>query len=296
MPRSLLPVRRGPARRPISLPGLARRPALRSLLRRKILVPAILAALGLVLLLIAVGLYPSLAEQPAPPYPFLRVIAGFPVQVIVYRPVQLTPATAEIKITLALPLGTQAPPPGAPKARVVIAPPYGVRFTTCPAPGCQPAAQGPGEAWIRSLDFRPGPGSGRASTEFLLRARHFGVTVNGVTAAAPLPDVTYQGPGTPRLVSSFVIPSGSSYDWSSVPQAAANRAGVVFQEDITAGLLPGRDAVGINHAGQAAQNDRTFVAGILLGLAGGALLGAVQEALHAVGRSPPETGQGAASD
>lgn len=295
MPRSLPTPRRGPLRRRISLPGLARLP-LRSLLRRKIMVPAVLAALGLVLLLIAVGLYPSLAEQPAPAYSYLRVITDFPVQIVEYSTAQLTPETAEIKVTLALPAGTQVPPLGAPKARVVIAPPFGVRFTTCPAPGCQPAARGPGEAWIRSLDFRPGPESGRATTAFLVRARHFGVTANGVTAAAALPDVTYQGPGTPRLVSSFVLPSGSSYDWSSVPQAAAIRAGVVFQEDITAGLAQGRDVVGINHAGQAAQNDRTFVAGVLVGLAGGALLGAVQEALHAVGRSAPETGQGAASD
>lgn len=295
MPRSLLPARRGPVWRRISLPGLARRLALRSLLRRKILVPAVLAALGLVLLLIAVVLYPSQAQQPAPAYPFLRVIAGFPVQVIEYRPVQLTPATAEIKVKLALPLGTQAPPPGAPKAQVVVAPPFGVRFISCQA-GCQRARRGPGEVWIRSLDFRPAPEGGQASTEFLVRARHLGVTVNGVTAAAALPDVTYQGPGTPRLVSSFVIPSGSSYDWSSVPEAAASRAGVVFQQAIIAGQAPGRDAVGISHTAQAAQNDRTFVAGVLLGLAGGALLGAVQEALHAAGRSPPETGQGAASD
>ncbi|MDR0345124.1 MAG: hypothetical protein LBI49_18835 [Nocardiopsaceae bacterium] len=295
MPRSLLPVRRGPARRRLSLAGLARRLTLRPLLRRKILVSAVLAALGLVLLLIAVALYPSQAEQPAPAYPFLRVIAGFPVQVVEYRPVQLTAATAEIKVVLVLPLGTQAPPPGAPKARVVIAPPFGVRFVSCQA-GCQRARRGPGEVWIRSLDFRPGPDGGQASTGFLVRARHFGVTVNGVTAAAALPDVMYQGPGTPRLVSAFVIPSGSSYDWSSGAQAAASGAGVVFQEAITAGQAPGRDAVGISHTAQAAQNDRTFVAGILLGLAGGALLGAVQEALHTAGRSPPETGQGAASD
>ncbi|MBO0771173.1 MAG: hypothetical protein J2P35_06935 [Actinobacteria bacterium] len=295
MPRSLPSLLRGPVRR-LPLPGLARRPPLRRLLRRRILVPAVLAALGLVLLLIAVGLYPSQSEQPAPAYPLLRVIADFPVQVVEYSTAQLTPATAEIKVTLALPAGTQAPPLGAAKAQVAMAPPFGVRFTTCPPPGCQHAARGPGEAWIRSLDFRPGPESGRASTEFLVRARRFGVSVNGVTAAAALPDVTYQGPGTPRLVSSFVIPSGSSYDWSSVPEAAASRAGVVFQDDITAGHAPARDAVGINHAGQAAQNDRTFVAGILLGLAGGALLGAVQEALHAAGRSPPETGRGAASD
>lgn len=296
MPRSLYPPLHRLVRRRLSLPALARRLRLRPLLRRRFLVPAVLAALGLVLLLVAVGLYPSQVQQPAPSYSLLRVIADFPVQVIEYRPVQLTPSTAEIEVTLRLPLGNHAPPPGAPLPRVVIAPPYGVRFVACPLPGCQMAARGRGETWVRSLTFRSDQESATASTGFLVRARGFGVTVNGVTAAAALPQVWYQGPGTPVLVSSFVVPSGSSYDWSSDPQAAASRAGVVFQQAITGGLVAGRDAVGINHAGQADQGNRTFVAGVLVGLAGGALLAAVQEALHAAGAEPTETGRAAATD
>jgi hypothetical protein len=281
MPRSLPPffrVLRRLAPRRLTPRGLSLRP----LRRRKVLVPAVLAALGLVLLLVAIGLYPSQGQPPGPPYSFLKVITSFPVAIIEDSPVQLTPTTAEIKVTLRLPLGTQAPPPGSPPARVVVAPPDDVRFVTCPS-GCQRASSGSGETWTRLLEFRPGQDGGQATAVFPVRARSLGVAANGLTAAAALPDVRYQGPGTPALVSSFVIPSGSSYDWSSNPQVAAIPAGVVFQEDITGGVAAGRDAVGINHAAQADQGNRTFVAGVLLGLAGGALLGAVQEALHAAG-------------
>ena len=50
---------------------------------------------------------------------------------------------------------------------------------------------------------------------------------------------------------------------------------------MTGGRIPGRAAVGINHAEQTTDDNKTFVAGALIGLAGGALLSAVQEALHA---------------
>jgi hypothetical protein len=50
---------------------------------------------------------------------------------------------------------------------------------------------------------------------------------------------------------------------------------------VAAGITSGRIATGVNHLAQAADDHRTFFAGALLGLAGGALLSAVQEALHA---------------
>ena len=80
-----------------------------------------------------------------------------------------------------------------------------------------------------------------------------------------------------------------SYDWSSFPTSAINNSDAAWTIATTSSVsgrqavasTPGRVAVGINHARQASDNDKTFVAGALLGLAGGAILSAVQEALHA---------------
>ena len=52
---------------------------------------------------------------------------------------------------------------------------------------------------------------------------------------------------------------------------------------INSGHIPDVVATGINHASEARDNDLTFLAGALVGVAGGALLSAIQEALHANG-------------
>jgi len=45
--------------------------------------------------------------------------------------------------------------------------------------------------------------------------------------------------------------------------------------------LVGRDAIGVNYANQSRDGYYTFLAGVILSLAGGAVISALQEALHA---------------
>jgi hypothetical protein len=61
----------------------------------------------------------------------------------------------------------------------------------------------------------------------------------------------------------------------------ANATFATWTQQVTGGLLAGRDAVGTDYANQSRDNFHTFLAGVILGLVGGALLSAVQEALHA---------------
>lgn len=120
-----------------------------------------------------------------------------------------------------------------------------------------------------------------ATADFFVKAHSFGVTSNGVTASAAIPEVLYQGPGKLTLLASYNIPSAASYDWSSFPIAAAKDFTALWQQNLVGGDTPGRVAVGINHAGQARDDDKTFLAGALVGLAGGALIAAAQEVLNA---------------
>lgn len=99
---------------------------------------------------------------------------------------------------------------------------------------------------------------------------------------AAIPEVLYYGPGSPTLFTEYDnAPLGSNYDWSALPTLFGNGTKVLWSEPVTGGLSPGRIAVGINQANQTKNSNKTFFAGALIGLAGGALLSAVQEALHA---------------
>jgi hypothetical protein len=124
-----------------------------------------------------------------------------------------------------------------------------------------------------------------ATTHFLVKAGSFGVTYNSVTAAAAIPEILLlghsaeSGPGNLSVV--YNLPSASSYDWSSDPTSSVTNSQAAWDETVIGDDTPGRAVVGINHAAQSDDDTRTFIAGALLGLAGGALLSGVQEALHA---------------
>jgi hypothetical protein len=112
-------------------------------------------------------------------------------------------------------------------------------------------------------------------------AHSYGETYKGVNAAAAVPEVTYSGPGTPVFETQYQIPRASSYDWSSFPVQFANSTFATWTQPISGGQLAGRDAVGLDYANQSRDGYYTFLAGAILGLAGGAVLSAFQEALDA---------------
>lgn len=251
--------------------------------RKKILTPLVLTVLGLLLFLLVIIFYPSAGtDVRTPSYSRLALETKFPIALIGLKVIQVSPAIAEMKISVELPVGITAPPAG-PPAALVVAPALGTAFRDCPAPSCL-TVPGPlsGSEWGVTLAFRSARGSpGIATADFFVKARSFGVAYNGITASAAIPEFIYRGPGTPMFLVGFDIPSAASYDWSSFPTAAVNNHTASWQEDLTSVDSPGRAAVGINPAGQANHDNTTFIVGALVGLAGAAILSAIQEALHA---------------
>ena len=249
---------------------------------KKILTPLVLAAVGLLLFLLVIIFYPSaVTDVRTPSYSRLALETKFPVAIIGLSVIQVSADIAEMKISVELPVGTTGEA-GA-TAALVVSPALGTAFRDCPARSCV-SVRGPltAEEWGESLVFSSVDGApAKATADFFVKARHFGVASNGITASAAIPEFIYQGPGTPMFLIGYNIPAAASYDWSSFPTAAVSSHTASWQEDLTTADTPGRAAVGINPAGQANHDNKTFIAGALVGLAGAAILSAIQEALHA---------------
>lgn len=244
----------------------------------------VLAVISLVLFLVTAGLYPSTTQLPVPLFSTLGLQATQPVSSIAYEVDQVTSSVAEIKVTIQLPVGAPIPSANTPVVGLVVSPPIGTSFTTCPAPACKSEAKGI-SSWKVLLAFRPSIGpngtSGIAFADFYVRARGFGGTYNNVNASVVAPAVIYHGSGTPTLLTQYNIPDAAKYDWSVFPLQYAGPTFATWSEPVTNGQITARVADGTDFANQGEDNYHTFLAGIILGLAGGALLTAVQETLDA---------------
>jgi hypothetical protein len=262
-------------------------------LRKKIWTPVILAAVGVAMGVGAFALYSSPSELPTPPYATLQLASSFPIADIDYTVDQISSSIAEIKIEVELPAGTLHPPAGASNARLFLAPPFGTGFQTCPKPPTglalltTPFCYSAGQqlyVWVQPLKFTTVRFqfsiTGAAFADLYVRAHSFGETYNGITAAVAIPAVTYDGSGMPLLEAQYNLPAASSYDWSAFPTQFANGSYARWNEQLSSGVTEGKTAAGTNHANEADDNNKTFIAGVLFGLAGAALLSAVQEALH----------------
>lgn len=242
------------------------------------LAPVALAVLGLVLLVAALKLYPRTTQRPTPSFADLYVTTTARIASVTYTVDQVSPTMARVRVSVN---SGAAPHPGA-GVTLALEPPPGTFFRECPHPACTISAGHPGYAyWAKHLTFRPVQGTGWAATaDFFVKAGHFGETFDGVNAYAAIPDITYRGPGKPYLEAAYHIPSAASYDWSSVPTEEVGRSVAVWEEPIPPGETAALVAVGINHAAQTEDENKTFIAGALVALAGAAILTAVIEAVH----------------
>jgi len=256
--------------------------------RKTVLRPIVLGALGLALLLISFLLYPRTTELPSPAFPRLALSTTFPVAFIDYSVFQISPAVAEMKISVVLPPGTPSPPANAPPPSLAVAPPFGIGFRGCHPPACFVKGNGITSAslWIQQLTFRPVDSAGTATADFFVNARSFGVTSDGVNASTAIPEILYRGGGQPMMLVLYHLRSASSYDWSNSQAALVTSTTAQWQQNVAGGDTPGRAAVGVDHAAQTNDDIKIFIAGALLGIAGGAIIAAVQEAMH-LGRPEP---------
>jgi hypothetical protein len=255
--------------------------------RKKILVPAVLGVIGAAVIVVGLWMYPRRAEVSAPALTIMQITGSSPyindhMQVITYTVAQARPDVAHVDIALQLggpphhagPGGYTRVPRG---AYATIKFWSGTRMLHC-SPSCT-LYQTTGVAKAPFL-------LGVAFADFYVRARSYEVAANGVTAAVGLPELDSSGTRQAVLYLSYRnFPSYGSYDWSSFP-AEQGLFGVLWQEAVPPGsrLLIGvtsaRVAAGVNHAAQQRDSNLTLAAGILFGIGGGALVAAVQEALH----------------
>jgi hypothetical protein len=238
--------------------------------------PVVLALLGLALLPLALSLYPSSTETSAPAYPGVSLLTNLRISFITYSVVQVRPSLAQIEIEVVR--GTSSGSiTGAPFASLVVSPPYGTSFLTCPPAFCTTIqGQVPSFTWKVLLAFNT---KGKAYAYFYVKAKSLGLSVNGLNAQAVLPEAFYNGVGMPEFLVAYHIPSAGTYDWSALPPAEFSTSSAAWSEPLVQEDTAPKIAVGINQSRQSSDNHLAFVAGALIGLAGGAVLSAIQEAL-----------------
>lgn len=256
-------------------------------LRKKVVTPLVLGVLGLALLLGAFFLYPRRTELPTPLFTQLELTTTAHINLIAYN-VDAHPNLAKLSIFVWLNPGQPAVP-----TTLTINLPFGDRILDCHAPCEARRFNGAGGAgvqysWASRLTFKPSSNSGlMAQEDFFIQAFRFGEVYDGVNASASIPQIDYHGPDNPEppMATQYIVPSASSYDWSPLPALGTAGPDVNWVEYLPSGVTESRVAAGINHAAQSDDNTKTFIAGALLGLAGGAILSAIQEALHASDRA-----------
>jgi len=255
-------------------------------MRKKILLPVILAVIGGVLAAVAIALYPRPNDFPIPSYPAFYVKSAFVIDYIYYRVIPVHRSITEITVEIILPPGVASPPPKAPAPIFNMVLPPGITFQSCPASPCSYDQGTKRYSWAESLGLKPSVRysqgiTGAAEVRVFVRADDLGYAFNEVTAAAAVPQVNYFGPGSPLLMTEYDrVPSPNRYDWSAFPPEGSYGTRIAWGEVVTNGASQGRVSIGVDHANQTKDSNNTFIAGALIGLAGGALLSAIQEAFR----------------
>jgi hypothetical protein len=123
---------------------------------------------------------------------------------------------------------------------------------------------------------------------FVVSNVHLGFAGNGESAVADLPTVLGGGPAVTDeiLYMRYQVQDAAAYDWSTPPLVvAAGRVAwseplTVFSSSAISAEAQPSEITGTNHAAEAQDNRDTFISGILLGVAGAAVIAAAQEGLH----------------
>jgi hypothetical protein len=250
---------------------------------KKIFVPfllLVLAGAG------ALALYfsSSPGEQPSPSYATLDLTSTSPVQIIKYS-VDQGSRSARIHIQVEVSAGYKPP-----RGTLEVTPPGGIAFGQCPNVIC--SSEVGTFKKHEPLIFTPGPkGEETATISFRAKTSQFGDVSNGLEASVAVPQLSYQcscsAVGAPVMQARYNLAGAASYDWATFPTQQQSAAGATWAEPVaTGGETPGRVATGVDFGTQREDNALTFIAGALIGVAGGALLTVVTEWLHAMDRQP----------
>jgi hypothetical protein len=196
--------------------------------------------------------------------------------------------------------GPTSPPYEVAGSEVSVSLPVGATISHCHS--CQSGSQ-PSLA-ERDSTIRPNPGLPDASVlttttpafpvtaswNFEIHDTAFAWAANGVTAEASLPVINFQNNGNTgygNVTVTYRIPGGNNYDWNDGPDPDH----LSWTEPVGA-VSTAVQVSGTNNSAANSDTRNALIVGILLGTAGGALVGAIQELAHAEsdgrrGRSKP---------
>jgi hypothetical protein len=128
---------------------------------------------------------------------------------------------------------------------------------------------------------------------FTVKNRRFSATSNGESAIAEMPAVLGGVGGSsvtpPELIVTYYVPNANTYDWSIPPDTVDGYSVSIPEQLSTTDTTEAVEITGTNHQAQTQDNQDTFIAGILLGVAGAAAVATVQEGLHMVFDNPDDS-------
>jgi hypothetical protein len=196
---------------------------------KKIFIPVVLFALGVLLALVAfIVVYPQPETGiPTPPYSKIEILTSVPISSVVVNVAQITSTKARMYVVVNLPQGTSAPPARADEEIAVVLP-FGTTSFDCRLMTSNYCKNNTGSVQSSAdepLTFRSATVANisivKADSNFIVNARDFGVNFNGINAYAAIPEVNLQltsaGAESPLMSVQFHIPSAATYD--SMPWA-----------------------------------------------------------------------------
>ena len=114
----------------------------------------------------------------------------------------------------------------------------------------------------------------------------FAFNANGVTAEAELPSFDVTSTSLKSVTVDYGIPGATSYDWGGTPTPYFPLQNQVQWQESSSDAANSTLVNGVDHAAQSRENTYIFIAGILLGTAGSAVIAAFQELLHGGSEKP----------
>ena len=246
-----------------------------------------LAIIGLAILPLAFWLLPSGDQPPTPSAPVVSIGTNVPITDMLYQVVRRGPSSHLLSVILQtssavtskvnsanveifLPRSWEFGPCVGSKSACVGRPAAGVAKGRVPYPGTV-------RVWHIGFPY----GTTEAALLIFIKGRDFGYTSNSVTENVAMPQIQFSDPVNLRLGVVYKgLPSLVNYDWSSFPPTTLTGTYAGWFELIINGNAQARMAIGIDHGARNRENRDTFLAGALVGIAGSALIGAVQEAIH----------------